>query len=415
MESQVPKTIMVIGTLDTKGEEVEYLRTRIESRGHQTIVVDVGVLGEPLTRADISREEIAEAGGATIDELIAWRDRRRAVQVMLRGASEIARDLYERGRLAGAVALGGGTGTHIGTGVLRTLPLGVPKLMISTVASRDMSEEIGTKDITMMHSVVDMVGLNAVSEMILDNAAGAIVGMVKGDVTLETSRPLIGVTSFGFCTAGAMHVRSFLETHGYEMVAFHANGIGGMAMEDLVEQGLLSGVLDFATHEFADHLYEGYCGNIGPGRLEAAGKVGIPQVVVPGGLDCIVLEFDSPETIPPKFKGRKIFWYDFRSGVRTSAEELTILAGTVAGKLNKARGPVRVVIPTKGWSEADGEDGPLYEPETNQAFVTELQGLLRPGIPVQLVDAHINEPAFAQAAVSALHELMLLVKPLTRP
>jgi uncharacterized protein (UPF0261 family) len=411
----MPKMIMVIGTLDTKGEEVEYLRTRIESRGHQTIVVDVGILGEPLTRADISREETAKAGGATIDELIAWRDRRRAVQVMLRGASEIARDLYERGRLAGAVALGGGTGTHIGTGVLRTLPLGVPKLMISTVASRDMSEEIGTKDITMMHSVIDMVGLNTVSEMILDNAAGAIVGMVKGDVTLETSRPLIGVTSFGFCTAGAMHVRSFLEKHGYEMVAFHANGIGGMAMEDLVQQGLLSGVLDFATHEFADHLYEGYCGNIGPGRLEAAGKVGIPQVVVPGGLDCIVLEFDSPETIPPKFKGRKIFWYDFRSGVRTSAEELTILAGTIAGKLNKARGPVRVVIPTKGWSEADGEDGPLYEPETNRVFVTELQGLLRPGIPVQLVDAHINEPAFAQAAVSALHELMLLEKPPARP
>jgi len=411
----MPKTIMVIGTLDTKGEEVEYLRTRIESRGHQTIVVDVGVLDEPLTRADITREEIAEAGGATIDELIAWRDRRRAVQVMLRGASEIARDLYERGRLAGAVALGGGTGTHIGTGVLRTLPLGVPKLMISTVASRDMSEEIGTKDITMMHSVVDMVGLNVVSKKILDNAAGAIVGMVKGDVTLETSRPLIGVTSFGFCTAGAMHVRSFLEKHGYEMVAFHANGIGGMAMEDLVEQGLLSGVLDFATHEFADHLHEGYCGNIGPGRLEAAGKVGIPQVIVPGGLDCIVLEFDSLETIPPKFKGRKIFWYDFRSGVRTSAEELTILAGTIAGKLNKARGPVRVVIPTKGWSEADGEDGPLYEPETNRVFVTELQGLLRPGIRVQLVDAHINEPAFAQAAVSALHELMLLEKPSARP
>jgi len=411
----VPKAVMIVGTLDTKGEEVEYLKARIESRGHITLVVDVGVLDEPLARADITREEIAEAAGATIDELIASRDRARAVQVMMQGANLTASELYEAGKLAGAVALGGGTGTHIGTGVLRTLPLGVPKLMISTVASRDMSEEIGTKDIVMMHSVVDMVGLNAVSKKILDNAAGAIVGMVKGDVTFETSRPLIGVTSFGFCTAGAMHVRSFLEKHGYEMVAFHANGIGGMAMEDLVEQGLLSGVLDFATHEFADHLYEGYCGNIGPGRLEAAGKVGIPQVVVPGGLDCIVLEFDSPETIPPKFKGRKIFWYDFRSGVRTSAEELTILAGTIAGKLNKARGPVRVVIPTKGWSEADGEDGPLYEPETNRVFVTELQGLLRPGIPVQLVDAHINEPAFAEAAVSALHELMLLEKPPARP
>lgn len=411
----MPKTIMVIGTLDTKGEEVEYLKARIESRGHRTLVVDVGVLDEPLTRADITREEIAIAGGATLGELINHGDRRKAVQVMMQGASVKARELREAGELGGAVALGGGTGTHIGTAALRALPLGVPKLMVSTVASRDMSEEISTKDIVMMHSVIDMVGLNAVSKKILDNAAGAIVGMVKGDVTLETSRPLIGVTSFGFCTAGAMHVRSFLEKHGYEMVAFHANGIGGMAMEDLVEQGLLSGVLDFATHEFADHLHNGYCGNIGPGRLEAAGKVGIPQVIVPGGLDCIVLEFDSPETIPPKFKGRKIFWYDFRSGVRTSAEELTILAGTIAGKLNKARGPVRVVIPTKGWSEADGEDGPLYEPETNQVFVTELQGLLRPGIPVQLVDAHINEPAFAQAAVSALHELMLLQKPPARP
>ncbi|MGB3905633.1 MAG: Tm-1-like ATP-binding domain-containing protein, partial [Anaerolineae bacterium] len=192
----------------------------------------------------------------------------------------------------------------------------------------------------------------------------------------------------------------------YEMVAFHANGIGGMAMEDLVEQGLLVGVLDFATHEFADHLYNGYCGNIGPGRLEAAGKVGIPQVVVPGGLDCIVLEFDSPESIPNQFKGRKIFWYDFRSGVRTSAEELTMLAETIAGKLNKARGPVKVVIPANGWSEADCEGAPLYEPETNQVFVEELSRLLRSDIPIVEIDAHINEPGFAEAAVLALDELM---------
>jgi len=318
----------------------------------------------------------------------------------------VAQELNEAGKLSGAVALGGGTGTHIGTGVLRTLPLGIPKLMVSTVASRDMSKEIGTKDITIMHSVIDMLGLNAVSRKILDNAAGAIVGMVEGDVPLKPTNPLIGVTSFGFCTTGAMHVRSFLEKQGYEMVAFHANGIGGMAMEDLVEQGLLSGVLDFATHEFADQLHDGYCGNIGPGRLESAGRKGIPQVVVPGGLDCIVLEFDSPETIPPQFKGRKIFWYDFRSGVRSSAEELMILAQTIASKLNKARGPVKVVIPMRGWSEADSEDGPLYEPETNQVFIDELRRLLRPEFPIIEVDAHINEPAFAQAAVAALDELM---------
>jgi uncharacterized protein (UPF0261 family) len=400
------KAIMVIGTLDTKGDEVEYLKKQIESRGHRTIAVDVGVLGKPLTKADTTREEIAEAGGSNLREIIAYGDRRRAVQVMTRGASRVAQELNEAGKLSGAVALGGGTGTHIGTGVLRTLPLGIPKLMVSTVASRDMSEEIGTKDITMMHSVIDMLGLNAVSRKILDNAAGAIVGMVEGDVPLKPTNPLIGVTSFGFCTTGAMHVRSFLEKQGYEMVAFHANGIGGMAMEDLVEQGLLSGVLDFATHEFADQLHDGYCGNIGPGRLESAGRKGIPQVVVPGGLDCIVLEFDSPETIPPQFKGRKIFWYDFRSGVRSSAEELMILAQTIASKLNKARAPVKVVIPMRGWSEADSEDGPLYEPETNQVFIDELRRLLRPEFPIIEVDAHINEPAFARAAVAALDELM---------
>jgi uncharacterized protein (UPF0261 family) len=400
------KAIMVIGTLDTKGDEVDYLKKQIERRGQKTIVVDVGVLDRPSTEADITREEIAKAGGSSLDEIIAYGDRRKAVQVMTRGARRMTQELNEAGKLGGAVALGGGTGTHIGTGVLRTLPLGVPKLMVSTVASRDMSEQIGTKDITMMHSVIDMVGLNAVSKKILDNAAGAIVGMVEGDVGLEATKPLIGVTSFGFCTPGAMHIRSFLQRQGYEMVAFHANGIGGMAMEDLIDQGLLSGVLDFATHEFADHLYNGYCGNIGPGRLESAGRKGIPQVVVPGGLDCIVLEFDSPETIPAQFRGRKIFWYDFRSGVRTSAEELVILAKTIAGKLNEARGPVKVVIPMRGWSEADGEDGPLHEPETNQVFVDELGKLLKPAIPIIEVDAHINEPSFAHAAVTTLHELM---------
>ncbi len=398
--------IMVIGTLDTKGDEVEYLKTQIEKRGHKTLVVDVGVLDKPLTEADISREEIAEAGRSSLEELIAYRDRRRAVQVMMRGASLVAQELYKEGKLGGAVALGGGTGTHIGTGVLRTLPLGIPKLMLSTVASRDMSREIGTKDITMMHSVIDLVGINAVSRKILDNAAGAIVGMVEGHVPLKATKPLVGVTSFGFCTTGAMHVRSFLEKQGYEMVGFHANGIGGMAMEDLVQRGLLSGVLDFATHEFADQLYNGYCGNIGPGRLESAGRKGIPQVIVPGGLDCIVLEFDSPETIPPQFKARKIFWYDFRSAVRTSAEELTTVAKTMAGKLNKARGPVKVAIPMRGWSEADSVDSPLYEPETNQIFIDEFRRLLRPEFPIIEVDAHINEPAFAQAAVAALHELM---------
>ena len=400
------KSILVIGTLDTKGDEVGYLKEQIEARGHRTIVMDVGILGEPSFQADVTHQEVAAAGGLGLDEVRAGRDRRRAVQVMTEGAIRMAQELHRAGRLSGVIAVGGGTGTHIGTGVMRALPLGVPKLMVSTVASRDMSEEVGTHDITMMHSVVDMLGLNTVSRKLLANAAGAIVGMVETEVGLAPSRPLVGLTVFGFCTEGAMHVKPLLEARGYEMVAFHANGIGGMAMEELIEQGLISGVVDFATHEFADQLHGGYCGGIGPGRLEAAGRRGIPQVVVPGGLDCIVLEFDSPETIPPQFRERKIFWYDFRSGVRTNAEEMKVLARTIADKLNRARGPVKVVIPLCGWSEADGKGAPLHEPETNAVFVEEMKRRLNPRIELLEVDAHINEPRFAEVVVEVFDGLM---------
>ena len=400
------RSILVIGTLDTKGDEVGYLQEQIARWGHETIVMDVGILGEHALQADVTHQEVAATGGSNLDDLRAGGDRRQAVQAMMEGATCIAQELHQSGRLSGVIAVGGGTGTHIGTGVMRALPMGVPKLMVSTVASRDMSQEIGTRDITIMHSVVDMLGLNAVSRKLLANAAGAIVGMVETEVELAPTRPLVGLTVFGFCTEGAMHVKPLLEARGYEMVAFHANGTGGMAMEDLIEQGLISGVVDFATHEFADQLYDGYCGGIGPGRLEAAGRRGIPQVVVPGGLDCIVLEFDSPETTPPQFRDRKIFWYDFRSGVRTSVEELKGLAQTISDKLNRARGPVKMVIPLRGWSEADGEGAPLHEPETNAVFVEEMKQLLDSRIEIVEVDAHINEPHFAEAVVEVFDNLM---------
>jgi uncharacterized protein (UPF0261 family) len=203
-----------------------------------------------------------------------------------------------------------------------------------------------------------------------------------------------------------MRAKSSLEQLGYEVSAFHANGIGGMAMEDLIDQGLISGVLDLALHEFADEMYGGYCGGIGPGRLESAGKLGIPQVVVPGGLDCIVLEFNSFETMPAELRGRKVFWYDFRSGVRTTAEDLLTLARKIADKLNRAKGPTRVVVPMKGWSEADSLDGPLYEPATNAVFLADLEVLLAPRIEVVKVDAHINDGEFAKAATAELDALM---------
>jgi uncharacterized protein (UPF0261 family) len=402
----MPPTVVIAGTLDTKGDEVGFLRQVIEKEGCSVIVVDVGILGKPTIVADFSRDQVAIAGGSGISELLERKDRRIAVQVMTDGAAFIVNDLYADKRMSAIVSVGGGTGTHIGTGIMRKLPLGVPKLMVSTVASRDMSQEIGTKDITIMHSVIDILGLNPISERIISNAGAAIAGMARNAGEIVSDRPIIGLTSFGFITEGAMRVKGLLEDRGYEVAAFHANGTGGMAMEDLIDQGLISGVLDFALHEFADQLYRGYCGNIGPGRLESAGIEGIPQVVVPGGLDCIVLEFDSIDTMPAEVKGRKVFWYDFRSGVRTSEGDVKGMAETISTKLNLAKGPTEFLIPLKGWSEADSENGPLYEPETNEVFVRELKSRLNSHVKLVEINAHINDREFTLEAVSHLDALM---------
>lgn len=402
----MPCSVVILGTLDTKGEEVGYLKNLIETEGCSTIVVDVGTLHPATVPADVSRESVAEAGGVSAGELLQRKDRRLAVQTMTEGAASIVRNLFSKGKVSGIISVGGGTGTHIGTGVMRALPLGVPKLMVSTVASRDMSKLIGTKDITIMHSVTDILGLNPITRKILANAAAAIVGMARSAGAIRSDKPIVGLTSFGFITEGAMRVKRMLEDLGYEVAPFHANGTGGMALEDLIDQGLIGGVLDFALHEFADAMYGGYCGDIGPGRLESAGRMGIPQVVVPGGLDCIVLEFNSPETMPESVKGRKVFWYDFRSGVRTDATDTIKLAAEISDKLNQAKGPTAFMIPRVGWSEADAPGGPLHEPATNEVFIEELKARLNPRVEVVEVDAHINDEEFARAVTSKLDEMM---------
>ena len=402
----MPPTVVIVATLDTKGEEVGYLRQLIQQSGCSTIAIDVGTLNPPAVQPDIPRETVALRAESSIEELREVKDRRVSVETMIRGASALVNDLHGEGKLSGILSVGGGTGTHIGMGIMRTLPLGVPKLMVSTVASRDMSQLIGTKDIAVMHSVTDILGLNAVTKRILANAAAAVAGMARSAAPIAAEKPIIGLTSFGFITEGAMRVKGILESLGYDVAPFHANGTGGMAMEDLVDQGLISGVLDLALHEFSDAMYDGYCAGIGPRRLIAAGERGIPQVIVPGGLDCIVLEFDSEETKPAYLKDRKVFWYDFRSGVRTSVEDVTALADTISEKLNLATGPTRVVIPRRGWSEADCKGGPLYDPGANQAFVDELRSRLKPGIEIVEVDAHINAPEFSTAVCSILDSLM---------
>ncbi|MGC8659403.1 MAG: Tm-1-like ATP-binding domain-containing protein [Desulfomonilaceae bacterium] len=398
--------VAVVGTLDTKGDEVEFLRNELLKQRCATVVIDVGTLDPPKCHFDVSRAEVAIEAGTTIEKIFLQGDRRIAVESMITGASRVVLKLYGSGSLSGIISVGGGTGTHIGMGVMRSLPLGVPKLMVSTVASRDMSKLVGTKDITVMHSVVDILGLNPISRKILSNAASGIAGMVLNDQKICSDKPIVGLTSFGFITQGAMRVKANLEKSGFEVAPFHANGTGGMAMEDLIEQGLINAVVDFALHEFADSLYGGYCGAIGPNRLQTAGIVGLPQVVVPGGLDCIVMEFDSMETIPNHLRDRAVFWYDFRSGVRTSSEDMVRLAGIISEKLNISTGPTKVVVPMGGFSEADAIGEPLRDVIADQLFVSELKSRLDPRIEVIEVQSHINDPDFAEVVVKTLASIM---------
>ncbi len=399
--------VAIVGTLDTKGEEVEFIKDELLRLECNTVVIDVGTLHPPMCPCDISRTEVAIAAGVSMEEIHQRCDRRFAVESMILGASRVAAKLMKEGNLSGGiVSVGGGTGTHIGTGIMRSLPLGVPKLMVSTVASRDMSKLIGTKDITVMHSVVDILGLNPISRKILSNAAAAIAGMARDSRKIQSEKMIVGLTSFGFITEGAMKVKSKLESSGYEVAPFHANGTGGMAMEDLVDQGVINAVVDLALHEFPDSLYDGYCGDIGPDRLETAGRLGLPQVVVPGGLDCIVMEFNSRETMPIHLRDRSVFWYDFRSGIRTSVDDMVRLAKIISPNLNRSVGPTKVVIPLAGFSEADAVGAPLWDPVANQAFITELRAGLNPQIEIIEVNAHINDTAFAEAVVNTLRQMI---------
>jgi uncharacterized protein (UPF0261 family) len=268
------KKILIVGTLDSKGREIEYLRQEVAERAWGTIVLDVGTLGEALCQADIPQEEVARAGGEELYQMKARADRSYSIEVMTRGAVRKARKLYSQRRLGAIVAIGGGTGTAIGTTVMRSLPLGIPKVMVSTIASRDMRTYVATSDIAMFHSVVDLAGLNTINKAILARAAGAVVGMAEAAEEIKPVRPLVAATSFGICPLSAELAEPLLAEKGYELVTFHANGIGGRALEELIGQGFFIGVLDFVTHELADQWYAGYCADIGADRLTHSSEEG---------------------------------------------------------------------------------------------------------------------------------------------
>lgn len=385
-------SVAIVGTLDSKGEEHLFLKELIESNGCTTITIDVGTIGPPKFLPDFSVRTLIN---------ISETERSRIVEAIINKARELTLDLYHQGKIGAVISLGGGTGTFIGTSIMKILPLGVPKFMVSTVASRDLSNTIGTKDITIMHSVVDMLGLNSISRVVLARAAGAICGMMSAASTGKKELGRVALSLFGFVTEAAENIKSSLEEHDFEVIPFHANGTGGMAMEEMMAESYFDGVLDLATHELADAMLGGYCGAIGPQRLLSPKGVNTPRLVIPGGLDSAVLEFDRT-SIPKRYKDRKIFFYDFRSAIRLTTEESRSLARTLANKLNQCHNPIKIMIPLRGWSEADREEDVLYDPESSQAFIEALENSLKSDVRVVKVDYHINDREFAQEAAGTM-------------
>ena len=398
------KRLLIVATLDTKGDHAAYVRDCVRGLGVDPLLMDVGTLEAPSTPPDIPREEVAAAAGYDIQELIKTKDRAGAVKAVREGGTLLARRLYEEGKIHGVLGMGGGTGTAIATAIMRSLPFGFPKVMVSTVASRDVREYVGIKDIVMFHSVADILGLNEFIRLLLAQASYAVCGMIEAGSEVPKGKPMVAVTAYGLNSTCAFHAQSFLEAKGYEMIAFHANGCGGMAMEEFIEEGLVAGVLDLTPHEIADEMFGGYCRGIGPGRFETAVRKGVPMVLAPGGLDNAVFSPSYP--MPDRLRGRRVHPHDVRFCVRMGPEEMKAFARILGQKLRKAKGPVYVLIPKRGWSEADKEGMELFDPQTDQVFVDELKRILKDTVPIEEMDVHISDPPFAQRAVEVLDEMI---------
>jgi uncharacterized protein (UPF0261 family) len=400
----MPKTILLLGTLDTKGAEFAYVRELIRARGHRALVLDAGVLGEPVFPPDISAAEVAAAGGGTLALLRQRGDRGEAVEAMIAGVRALLPRLYAERGFDGVLSLGGGGGTSIATAGMRELPVGVPKVMVSTVAAADTRPYVGVKDITLMYSVVDIAGLNPLSRRILANAAGAICGMVEQEVPAVEARPLIAATMFGVTTPCVDRVRERLEAAGYEVLVFHATGTGGRAMEALIDAGFIRAVADLTTTEWCDEVVGGVL-SAGPDRLSAAARAGIPQVVSCGALDMV--NFGAPATVPERFRRRNFYKHNPNvTLMRTTPEECAQVGKRIAEKLNRAKGPTILLLPLGGVSMLDREGQPFHDPEADAALFQALREHVRPPVERVELDLHINDPGFADAVVERLLALL---------
>ncbi len=408
------KTVVLVGTLDTKGAEYQYLRDRLKLSGVKTLLVDVGTLEPPRAEPDISRYDVGAAAGVDVDALTAARDRGQAVSVMADAAAIVVKGLYAEGRCDGVLAAGGSGNTAIATKAMRALPVGVPKLMVSTMAAGNTRDYIGASDIAMMASVTDVAGINSISGRILANAAAAMAGMVNAPpVELGEQRPLIAATMFGVTTPSVTAAREELERRGYEVLTFHATGTGGRAMEALVESGFVTGVLDITTTELADELVGGVL-SAGPDRLEMAGKLGVPQVVSVGALDMV--NFGARDTVPPQFESRNLYVHNASvTLMRTTPAESAELGRQIAKKLSAARGPVALFVPLRGVSAISGEGDPFYDAAADKALFGALRQNMGKNVEMHEVDAHINDPEFAQAMAAKLDEYMKQASPQPSP
>lgn len=399
----MPKTIVMPVTLDTKGEEAKYLKEQIERKGHKTIIIDVGVLGKPAFKADISRVKVARAGGKSLAELIdaarKGADRSEATNVMIEGVKKIVRELHAQGKLDGIISLGGSTGSAIGTSVMSTLPIGVPKFMVSTGFELQF---VGAKDITIMQTPADILGLNSIMRQTLASAAGAIVGMAEARVR-EKARPLIGITALGVTTPAVMNIKPLVEKMGYESIVFHSKT---PILDELIGDDRISGVIDLTTFEIMIPLSFHMPEEMAEGRLGIAGEKGLPQVIVPGGLDMFIFP-GTKETVPPEYSERLIHVHGPDTVlVRTTSEEVARAARVLAKRANNAKGPVAIVIPLGGFSSVDAEGQHFYDPQADSTFARVIKDSIKDGVDIIEVNAHINEVKFARKVVDIFDKLL---------
>ena len=402
------KTICIIGAFDTKGEDHAFLRQELLKLGHQVLTINIGVLGTTiLFPVDFEATEVLKSVGIDLNQIRAQGDKAAAMKALDQGSPNLVRRLYEQGQFAGIIGMGGSGGSAIIASAMRSLPIGIPKVLVSTVASGDVSFYVRGKDITIIPSIVDVAGLNRISRLIYARAAGAISGMVQNEPPpTGEDRPIITASMFGNTTDCVNACVKSLNEKGFEVLVFHATGAGGRAMETLVADGLVEAVLDITTTEWADELCQGVF-SAGPERLDAPGRSGVPHLIVPGCVD--MANFGAPSTVPERFRQTKRLFYEWNPSVtlmRTNTEENRQMGAIFAKKANAATGPVAFLIPLRGVSMLDGDGQPFCDREADRAMFDAIKANVKPGIPVIEVDLNINDPAFAAQAVEMMLDLI---------